>query len=102
LIAIPRAILLRTLACSNSWLTTYWAFVRYADSKACQLLAFIGAVALSWFGTLKIKWVVFLTAVITNLSYSHPHIYIIPQKQIEEKYCEIAANRCRQMVFDLR
>jgi len=101
LVAIPRAIPLITLACANGWLSTYRAYIRLAFSKACQLLTLIRAIALRWLGTPAIKWVVFLTAIITKSRHFHPHITIITQKQIEKKYCEIAAKRCCQGVFNL-
>ncbi len=102
LIAIPRAELLASLIRASGWLTAYRAFIRCSFTEARQLLAPIGTEALRWLRTPTIKWVVFFTTIITESNYLHSHTYIIPQKQIEEKYCEIAAKRCSQGVMELR
>lgn len=102
LVAIPRAILLRPLTCISGWLTTYRAEIRCAFTKAYQLLAFIRAIALRWFRTPTIERVKVLATIGTYLDDFHSHTYIIPQKQIEEKYCEIATKRCSQSVMRLQ
>jgi len=100
--ALRRAKYLRPLTSANRWLTTIKTVVNVAFTKACQLFTSIGTILLWGFRFTPIKWVKFLTAMLTYLSNFHSHTYIISQLPVESKYCEIAAKRCSQEVMELK
>lgn len=102
--AFNRAEQLATLTSIRNIPTALATMVRWCFTPSSHPITFertiLGILA-------TIKWVKCLPAYlarICNSIYSPiftTHTYIIPQLEIEEKYCEIAAKRCSQSVMKL-
>ena len=98
--ALQRTILLRPIACVCYILSALEAISFINLSPTSQEVTLTRAISSCILSTIfRVKK---LTAILTIQGYIKSlHTYIIPQKQIEEKYCEIAAKRLSQSVMKL-
>jgi len=89
--------LLRPFTRANRWLTAIKAMIYFTLTKSCQFFAFIRTIFLRWFRPAPIKRMIFFATIFTYPENLHSHTNIISQLLIDNKYCEIAVNRYRQM-----
>jgi hypothetical protein len=86
--AIPRTILLISLACAFARTGTNSASVRLLEfSPASQKVAFVGAILLGWPAVNGIEWAIALLAFQRDRVVDHTETVSKPNYSVEEKYC---------------